>query len=117
MVATDSNPGLTSMARRTKILATIGPPSESPDTIRGMIRVGMDAVRINLSHGTLDEALVIHRRVREIAAAEGRTIGTLADLPGRPPAAHENDITTICVRSGARSEFGWSVMRPGLRFS
>ena len=82
MVATDSNPGLTSMARRTKILATIGPPSESPDTIRGMIRVGMDAVRINLSHGTLDEALVIHRRVREVAAAEGRTIGTLADLPG-----------------------------------
>ena len=75
MVATDSNPGLTSMARRTKILATIGPPSESPDTIRGMIRAGMDAV-------TLDEALVIHRRVREVAAAEGRTIGTRADLPG-----------------------------------
>ena len=70
------------MARRTKILATIGPASESPEIIRGMIRAGMDAVRINLSHGGIDDALAIHRRVRQIAAEEGRTIGTLADLPG-----------------------------------
>ena len=47
-----------------------------------MIRAGMDAVRINLSHGTLDDALTMHRRVRQVAAEEGRTIGTLADLPG-----------------------------------
>ncbi len=70
------------MARRTKILATIGPASESPEVIRGMIRAGMDAARINLSHGTLDEALALHRRIRQIADEEGRTIGTLADLPG-----------------------------------
>jgi pyruvate kinase len=70
------------MARRTKILATIGPASESPEVIRGMIRAGMDAARINLSHGTLGDALTLHRRIREIADQEGRTIGTLADLPG-----------------------------------
>ncbi len=70
------------MARRTKIIATIGPASESPAVLRAMIRAGMDAARINLSHGGLDEALVLHRRIREIADEEGRTIGTLADLPG-----------------------------------
>ena len=81
-VAADHDRELTPMARRTKILATIGPASESPEIIRGMIRAGMDAVRINLSHGALEDALAMHRRVRQIAAEEGRTIGTLADLPG-----------------------------------
>jgi pyruvate kinase len=70
------------LARRTKILATIGPASESPEIIRGMIRAGMDAVRLNLSHGDVDHALGIHRRVRDIAESEGRVVGTLADLPG-----------------------------------
>jgi pyruvate kinase len=70
------------VARRTKILATIGPASASPETIRGMIRAGMDAARINLSHGSLEDALALHRRVRDVAAQEGRTVGTMADLPG-----------------------------------
>jgi pyruvate kinase len=42
----------------------------------------MDAARINLSHGSLDDALAIHLLVRRIADEEGRAIGTLADLPG-----------------------------------
>ena len=70
------------MSRRTKILATLGPASESPEVIRGMIRAGMDAVRLNLSHGSVDGAVELHRRVRAIAAEEGREIGTLVDLPG-----------------------------------
>ena len=68
--------------RRTKILATIGPASESEATLRGMIAAGMDAVRLNLSHGTLEEALEMHRRVRVLAEESGRPIGTLVDLPG-----------------------------------
>ncbi len=73
---------MTDARRRTKILATIGPASESERTLRGMIEAGMDAVRLNLSHGTLEEALVIHRRVRAIAEDMGRAVGTLVDLPG-----------------------------------
>lgn len=70
------------MTRRTKILATIGPASESDVVLRGMINAGVDAFRLNLSHGTVDEALTIHRRVRTLAAEAGRTIGILVDLPG-----------------------------------
>lgn len=68
--------------RRTKILATVGPASESADVIHEMALAGMDAVRLNLSHGTIEHALVIHRRVREVAHDMGRPIGTLVDLPG-----------------------------------
>ena len=42
------------MARRTKIIATIGPASEDESTLRGMIESGMDVARIGLAHGTLD---------------------------------------------------------------
>ncbi|MGD9571331.1 MAG: pyruvate kinase [Thermoleophilia bacterium] len=68
--------------RRTKILATIGPASDSEATLRAMMEAGMDAVRLNLSHGTLEEALATHARVRALAADLGRPIGTLVDLPG-----------------------------------
>jgi len=68
--------------RRTKILATIGPASESDAVLRGMIAAGMDAVRLNLSHGTLEEGLEMLRRVRRLATEAGRPIGTLVDLPG-----------------------------------
>jgi pyruvate kinase len=71
-----------SASRRTKILATIGPASESESILRGMIAAGMDAVRLNLSHGTVEDALVVHRRVRALAREAGRDIGTLVDLPG-----------------------------------
>ncbi len=47
-----------------------------------MIAAGMDAVRLNLSHGTVEDALEVHRRVRAIAKDMGRPIGTLVDLPG-----------------------------------
>lgn len=69
-------------ARRTKILATIGPASDSEPVLRGMIEAGMDAVRLNLSHGTIEDALSVHRRVRRLAEEMGRTVGTLVDLPG-----------------------------------
>jgi pyruvate kinase len=74
--------GMAHDQRRTKILATIGPASDNDVTLRGMIAAGMDAVRLNLSHGTIDEALEVHRRVRVLAAQAGRPIGTLVDLPG-----------------------------------
>ncbi len=70
------------IGRRTKILATIGPASESPEVIREMALAGMDAVRLNLSHGTIEHALELHRRVRRVAQELDLPIGTLVDLPG-----------------------------------
>ncbi len=74
--------GMSTDVRRTKILATIGPASDGEKTLRGMIEAGMDAVRLNLSHGTVEEALELHRRVRALSKDMGRPVGTLVDLPG-----------------------------------
>jgi pyruvate kinase len=68
--------------RRTKIIATIGPASDDEATLKAMIEAGMDVARINLSHGGLDAALDRFHRVRKVAAAVGRPVGVLVDLPG-----------------------------------
>lgn len=70
------------MARRTKIIATIGPASDSEAMIKDLAEAGMDVARIGLAHGTLDEAIEKFRRVRRVAEELGRPIGTLVDLPG-----------------------------------
>ena len=75
--------GFESMAiRRTKIVATIGPASESPGVLRSMIDAGMDMARISLSHGPLEQALDRMVRIRQIAAEANRPVGVMADLPG-----------------------------------
>lgn len=68
--------------RRTKIVATIGPASDSPAMLRALIESGMDVARIGLAHGTLDEHLQTYKTIRAIAAEMDREIGILADLPG-----------------------------------
>ncbi len=70
------------MARRTKIIATIGPASDSEGTIKDLAEAGMDVARIGLAHGSLDEAIEKFRRVRRVEASLGRSIGTMIDLPG-----------------------------------
>jgi pyruvate kinase len=68
--------------RRTKILATLGPASDSPETLRALVAAGVDAVRLNLSHGTHAEHAERVVRVREAEAAAGRPIALVADLQG-----------------------------------
>ncbi|MEP6297613.1 MAG: pyruvate kinase, partial [Ilumatobacter sp.] len=70
------------MARRTKIIATIGPACSDEGTIADMIRAGMDVARISLAHTPLDTALDKHRRVRKVAAELGAVVATMIDLPG-----------------------------------
>ena len=73
---------MTADRRRTKIVASIGPASESPRILAELMGAGMDVARINLSHGSLDAALELYERIRRVARAEGRELGILADLPG-----------------------------------
>lgn len=68
--------------RRTKIIATVGPASDSEPVLKGMIEAGMDVARMGLAHETLDEALARFHRIRRAAADFGRPVGILADLPG-----------------------------------
>ena len=83
------------MTRRTKIVATIGPASNSPDVLRKLIDAGVDVVRLNLSHGDIEGHLELLGAVRGAADDCGRHVGVLADLPGpKIRAGDELDITT-----------------------
>jgi pyruvate kinase len=68
--------------RRTKIVATLGPASATPEKIRELARAGMDAARLNLSHGTHDEHAERAHHVRRVEEDLGRPIAVLADLQG-----------------------------------
>ncbi|MCK5353009.1 pyruvate kinase [bacterium] len=67
---------------KTKIVATIGPASDSVEVLVEMIRAGMDVARINFSHGEFDGHGVAIGRVREAAELAGRRVAIMADLPG-----------------------------------
>lgn len=68
--------------RRTKLVASLGPATDDPEVLRGIIRAGVDVARVNLSHGSVDEGMERYNLVRRIAAEENRFVGVLADLPG-----------------------------------
>jgi pyruvate kinase len=68
--------------RRTKIVATIGPASCTPDLLRQLVEAGMDGARLNLSHGTHDEHRERARLVRATEVELGRPIALIADLQG-----------------------------------
>ncbi|MFO7552534.1 MAG: pyruvate kinase [Haliea sp.] len=68
--------------RRTKIVATIGPGSESDDMIARLITAGVNVFRLNFSHGSAEQHARVARRIRKQAAVAGRYVGILADLQG-----------------------------------
>ena len=70
------------MLRRTKIVATLGPASSDQAVLEKMVRAGVDLVRMNFSHGSVQDHMARAERVRAAAAAAGRTVGILADLQG-----------------------------------
>ena len=70
------------MLRRTKIVATLGPASERPKTLRKMINSGLDVARLNFSHGSADDHRQRARVLRAAAAECGRDVGLLGDLQG-----------------------------------
>ena len=69
-------------ARRTKIVATIGPASDPPEVLRGLLEAGADVARVGLAHGPIEASRDRIERVRSVAAEIGRPVGILADLPG-----------------------------------
>jgi len=68
--------------RRTKIVATLGPASDSPEKLRALVDAGMDAARLNLSHGAHADHAERARRVRAVEVEAGRPIALIADLQG-----------------------------------
>lgn len=70
------------MLKRTKIIATIGPASDSPAIIAKLIRAGMNAARLNFSHGEWQDHKRRIRNVRQEAAKAGKHIALIQDLQG-----------------------------------
>jgi pyruvate kinase len=68
--------------RKTKIIATLGPATSTPDVIERVIQAGMDVARLNFSHGTADEHRERVRVVREISERLDRAVACLQDLSG-----------------------------------
>jgi len=68
--------------RRTKIVATLGPATNSPEVLDSLIEAGLDVVRLNFSHGEAKEHIELAEQVRNRARAYGRQVGVLADLQG-----------------------------------
>jgi pyruvate kinase len=68
--------------RRTKIVATIGPASSRGDVLRELVAAGVDAIRLNFSHGTHEDHAATTRAVREVQGETGKPLAVIADLQG-----------------------------------
>ncbi|GAA1482970.1 pyruvate kinase [Gordonia sinesedis] len=69
-------------SRRTKIVCTLGPATNSDERLKELVDAGMDVARLNFSHGTHDDHQKVYDRVRKASDASGKAVGILADLQG-----------------------------------
>ena len=78
--------------RRTKIIATLGPATDSPEMLGRMIDGGMNIARLNMSHAPHDWVRRVVKDIRAAAAARGANVGILMDTQG--PAIRTGDLPT-----------------------
>jgi pyruvate kinase len=90
--------------RRTKIVCTIGPATDSTEAIGGLIDAGMDVVRLNFSHGDREAHRLIIRRIRQVAEGAGRAIGILQDLGGPKIRLGVLPDDGVCLETGGTVE-------------
>jgi pyruvate kinase len=68
--------------RRTKIIATLGPASSTPEILARLFQAGADIFRLNFSHGTHEDHAARFAMIRELEDRMDRPIGILADVQG-----------------------------------
>ena len=68
--------------RQAKIVATLGPASNTPEMIRSLFEAGADVFRLNFSHGSHDDHQARYDTIRQIEAETGRPIAIMADMQG-----------------------------------
>ncbi|MBV8899952.1 MAG: pyruvate kinase, partial [Verrucomicrobia bacterium] len=69
-------------AKRTKIVATIGPASNTEEMLRRLIEAGMDVARLNFSHGPAEHTRPLVDRIRKVSREMGVFVGIMGDLRG-----------------------------------
>ncbi|MBT6294305.1 MAG: pyruvate kinase [Candidatus Magasanikbacteria bacterium] len=70
------------MKKRTKIVCTLGPATETEETISALVDAGMNVARLNFSHGSYENHAMIIERIRTVAKQKGVTVSILQDLQG-----------------------------------
>ena len=89
--------------RSTKIIATIGPATDSEEMLTKIIEAGVNIVRINMSHASREQVFEVTERVRKVAKECKRAVGVLMDLQG--PAIRTGDVSSeIKLAIGDRIE-------------
>jgi pyruvate kinase len=85
---------------KTKIIATIGPASDSPEMLERLIRAGLNVARLNFSHGDFSAHAERIARIRAAERATGRRVAIMADLPGPKMRVGKIDPEPIQLRPG-----------------
>ena len=92
--------------RKTKIVCTLGPATESAEGIASLIEAGMDVVRLNFSHGDREDHRQKIRRIREVSKSVGREVGILQDLGGPKIRLGELPEEGVNLEAGATISLG-----------
>src|SRR5688572_33019015 len=96
--------------RRTKIIFTLGPATESEEMLEKLIRAGADIVRLNMAHAKHDWTRTVIRRIRTISAKVGRDVAVMMDIKGHE--IRTGDVTApIELKVGETFDF---TVRPGM---
>jgi pyruvate kinase len=95
-------------ARRTKIVATLGPASRSAEMIRALAEAGADVFRLNFSHGAHADHAEAFRAIRALEADLGRPIGVLQDLQGPKIRIGDLPAGPMAIREGDRVRFSFA---------
>ena len=92
--------------RKTKIVCTLGPATNSADGIASLLEAGMDVVRLNFSHGDRKTHRQTIRRIREVSRGVGRNVGILQDLGGPKIRLGELPEEGVDLVAGTRVDLG-----------
>lgn len=104
--------------RKTKIVCTIGPASESPELLERLIEAGMNVARLNFSHGNHEEHALRIKRIREAADKAGKIVGILLDTKGPEIRTHQMENDSIELVTGQKIEVSMTeVLGTAERFS
>jgi pyruvate kinase len=99
----ESNLNETPIQRRAKIVATLGPASNSEPVFRDLVRAGVDVVRLNFSHGTHEEKLALIQMIRKVSREERKPLCILGDLQGpKIRTSKLKDHQPVMLKAGGR---------------
>jgi len=98
--------------RHTKIVATIGPATESMEKLQALIAAGVDVIRLNMAHGTIEWVGEIVARIRSASGEVGRQVAVMMDVKG--PEVRTGPVDApIDLRVGDRLELHTGDFEPG----